>query len=204
MEIIQKKIIPYVISNILEPLIKNCHINVAFYSKKYLASPVLVLCSSAGKQCFYINELNQKPIGVDINIDLILLAKKKHPDISFICCDASKLPFKNNVFNGVILTFALHDKNTLLRGQFLLEAKRVSVNKCSFIITDFSVPQKLFERIAHIITVITELFSGHFSHGMEFLRSGAIDNISSTHKLKVIYRAKNGLRNSESLIVQKC
>jgi ubiquinone/menaquinone biosynthesis C-methylase UbiE len=201
--IVQRHIMPSLISYVLESTIKGCYMKVAFYCRKYISNPILVVCSGAGGQCFNINKLNKKSIGIDININLIILSKKRYPDIPFVCCDASKLPFKDKIFKGVTFTFALHDKSAQLRDRFIVEAKRVSAIGCFFIVTDIGLPKKPIEKIGHMITILTELFSGHYSTGMDFLKSGAIENVASTQNMRIVYRFKNGLRNSESVILQK-
>lgn len=203
MNFVQKYMLPFIISNIFEPAIHNCFKKVAALSRKYLSDPILVICSGAGGQCFYIKMANKQSIGIDKDFNMVLQSTKRYPYIPFICCDASKLPFKDNVFKGIILTFALHDKNNELREQFISEAKKVSIKNCNFILTDFGVPRNPFEKCGHIYTFITEFFSGHFSNGMDFLKCGAIDAVAEKHNFMIIDRIKNGLRNSESVVLKK-
>jgi ubiquinone/menaquinone biosynthesis C-methylase UbiE len=203
MPIVQRYIIPYFIFYVFEPMIKNCFRKIASNGKRYLSNPIIVICSGTGGQCVCFHKLSIKSIGIDINFNLLSFSKNRYPDIPFVCCDAGKLPFKQNVFKGVVFSFALHDKTPQLREQFIIEAKRVSASGGYFAITDIGIPKNLIEKISHMVTIVSELFSGHYFNGIDFLKRGTIEKIASQHNLSIGLRFPNGLRNAETVFLQK-
>lgn len=74
-----------------------------------------------------------KVVGLDSYRDAILFAREKYPNISFVCADAHKLPFKNHSFDLIICTETL--EHVVDPRKTLLEMKRVLKNKGRAIIS---------------------------------------------------------------------
>ena len=64
-------------------------------------------------------------LGLDINLKMLKYAASSRPGIPFICADAAQTPFFPGAFRGIVVSFALHEKEAALRADLLKEAKRV-------------------------------------------------------------------------------
>ncbi|MEW5901824.1 MAG: class I SAM-dependent methyltransferase, partial [Acidobacteriota bacterium] len=85
--------------------------------------PVLDVCCGTGRQCRFLAGRGKPVFGLDINLRLMNYAHSRHPQISFICADASRIPFSPSSLKGIVISFALHEKPLETRPQILTEAK---------------------------------------------------------------------------------
>ncbi len=92
-------------------------------------------------------------VGVDACIEMLKIAKEKFPDGFFVCAKAEHLPFKNDVFDSVICLTAFHNFNDVQKS--LMEMKRVSKEKCTFVISVL----KKSRRFNELVNSIRKLFS---------------------------------------------
>ena len=75
----------------------------------------------------------------DINHDMLALAKKRLADtVSFVHCDAEKLPFTDGQFDRVIIAFGL--RNVSKRQDALTQMRRVLRVGGKIVILEFSPP----------------------------------------------------------------
>lgn len=104
-------------------------------AKKIKKSPVLDLCTGTGKQAFFLKEyLKEKVYAIDFCFPMLKEAKKIK-EIRFIAANAKNLPFKDEKFGIVTISFATRNLNTnkdeLLK--CFLEFKRVLKNDGIFL-----------------------------------------------------------------------
>ena len=92
-------------------------------------------------------------VGVDACIEMLKIAKEKFPNGFFVCAKAEHLPFKNGVFDSVICLTAFHNFNDVQKS--LTEMKRVSNEKCTFVISVL----KKSRRFNELVNSIKKLFS---------------------------------------------
>jgi ubiquinone/menaquinone biosynthesis C-methylase UbiE len=90
-------------------------------------------------------------IGVDLSPGQIIQAKKKdkYPNLRFEVMDASDLRFKNEYFDKIIVSAALHEMNAVLRGKVLSEIYRVLKKGGYFVIFDHHEPSEIKLRILY-------------------------------------------------------
>jgi len=88
---------------------------------------------------------------VDANPDMIVQAKKKLKkyDISYTCCTAEKLKFKDKEFDYILLAFGLRNFSDIKKS--LSEIHRVLNNNGKFICLEFSqVNQRILKNLVNI------------------------------------------------------
>jgi ubiquinone/menaquinone biosynthesis C-methylase UbiE len=111
---------------------------------------------AAGRDSTLLKEKGLEPIGVDLSESLLVVARKKHPDIQFKHANFLNLPFKDEIFDGVWAHASLlHLETTEEVGQALKEFHRVL--KQGGVIHVFVKQQQGEEKIA----VISDTLSGH-------------------------------------------
>jgi ubiquinone/menaquinone biosynthesis C-methylase UbiE len=157
-----------------EPFMNATKRKVAFLFKKANISPVLDICSGGGGQCRHLEKAALHPYGIDINWNLLSSASRTGAKAGFICADAGCVPLRDSSFQGISLVFALHDKSPQLRQKMLSEVKRLLKPGGKAIFADYVHPWNFWSGIGSLFTYIIELFSGHYSNGMDFLSQGGL------------------------------
>ncbi|MGC8502591.1 bifunctional demethylmenaquinone methyltransferase/2-methoxy-6-polyprenyl-1,4-benzoquinol methylase UbiE [Desulfurella sp.] len=91
-------------------------------------------------------------IGADISIGMLNIALKKTKginNINLICADALNLPFNDNFFDNVIISFGI--RNIKNRIQALYEFKRVLKPSGKLLVLEFSKPKNPIINAAYIV-----------------------------------------------------
>ena len=100
---------------------------------------ILDLASGSGDITYILKEnYNCKCISYDSNLDMLKIAKKKLKSFKPILINgqAESLPFKNQFFDGVVVSFGLRNFDNISAS--LKECKRVLKKKGKFICLEFS------------------------------------------------------------------
>lgn len=194
----------WIIDYIVSPFIKKDQKKVVETVKALNILKILNICSNTGKQCFYFLEKEIDCIGIDNDFKAVRYSYSKYPGNKFVCGDAVELPFKKAVFAGVASVFAIHDKPIGIQKKILEELKRVLSDNGFIVFMDIDPPAKpnFKSNVAHLWTIVNELFSGHFFRGIEFLRKGGISNFIKENHLCETKREKIKYKNV-SIIVAK-
>jgi ubiquinone/menaquinone biosynthesis C-methylase UbiE len=180
-------------SGLLEPLLQGMKSWIAGYVKSAEMTPVLDLCCGIGTQCGQLRNRNISVYGVDLDNDMLGFASHKYPEIPFICGDAADLPFADNSFQAVVLSYALHGKSPEVRLKMLAEIKRTLTPQGRFLCLDFENPWDITSHIGRILTFGIEKMAGreHFNNGQQFLRQGGLST----------FLDQNGLTEEKSVSV---
>jgi demethylmenaquinone methyltransferase/2-methoxy-6-polyprenyl-1,4-benzoquinol methylase len=87
--------------------------------------PLLDLCCGPGTQTGLLSPQGETVLGLDVNLNMLKYAASSHPEVPFICADAAQTPLLPGTFRGIVVSFALHEKEAALRSDLLREALRV-------------------------------------------------------------------------------
>ena len=122
---------------------------------------VLDLCTGTGDLASFIKEKYPKieVVGLDISSKMLEIAKKKHPEITFIKGDASKMPFCDDKFDFVVSAFGfrnIQDKNGAIS-----EIARVLKKNGCFLQLDFG-KSPLMPVFDFIILFFARIFSKNY------------------------------------------
>lgn len=122
---------------------------------------ILDLATGTGSSSILINK-KAKIFACDISKKMLNIGKKKNiKNVKFIFCNAENLPFKNNFFDKVTISFGLRNMEKPLK--VLKEMKRVLRPNGSIILAEFSVPKSkilkffYFHYLKYIVPVIAKL-----------------------------------------------
>ena len=118
---------------------------IAYLSSKFNSKLVLDIGCSAGVLLNF-TQAEQK-IGLDISFSLLKIAKKHNPNSDFICADATKLPFRDNVFPNILAVQIFQDLKGLGKDweRSILETKRVAGKNCKIILNGNNKMSKHFK-----------------------------------------------------------
>lgn len=174
----------------IEPIVKNIKQRVSVYFRKYDLFPALDICCGTGTQCFLLEELSPHVFGLDMDWSLIAYAAMKYPQIGFVCADAVKISFQENLFKGILFSFSLHEKTPKTRDEILIEAKRVLSPGGYIVFVDFENPWNRRSKIGAIFSYLIERLSGgeHFQNNRQFLKEGGLRAFLEKHQFREIER----------------
>lgn len=177
------------------------------YINRYCLFPALDICCGTGKQCHLVEERghdNKVIIGLDLDLKMMCFAAAKYPQLPFICADASHIPIKNRSIQGIIVSYALHDKPPEMRIKMLEEAQRLLAPEGKIILLDFEQPWNIRSRIGRFFTYLIECTAGkeHFRNGQQFIKQGGLREFIKKNKLVEIERRDIELGNSSIVVAE--
>lgn len=113
---------------------------------------ILDMCCGTGSATYYISKKSGKRsriMGLELSSGQLSIAKKESAleDIRFIEGDAECTPFKDNSFNKVFITHALHEMPRESRKRVLRESRRILKNNGTMVILELDNPEHFFVRL---------------------------------------------------------
>ena len=187
-------------STLIDPLLRGIRLYVVKFSGMKAGDRVLDVCCGTGDQVFYYAEAGMVASGIDLDPNMIKLARKDKRkqalrNVSFQIADARNLPFKDNSFDYASISLALHEKDRNVRDRVISEMKRVVKKGGALIFIDFQVPlpKNLFACFIRSI----EFVAGreHHRYFKDYLEQGGLDEILKKNRLTAEKRdfLNNGL-----------
>lgn len=166
--------------------------------------PALDICCGTGKQCQLVEKNRQGTIGLDLDLKMLKYASSKYPQIPFVCADAAHIPFREESFKAVIISYSLHDKPPEMREKIIKEAQRLLVPEGRMVFLDFENPWNRLSGLGSAFTWLIERTAGgeHYKNNRQFLKDGGLQAIIRTHGLNPIERHDIPLGNSRIVIVK--
>ncbi len=158
-------------------LLKNIRIRLADLVHEYHLFPILDICCGTGVQCRLLDSGGRQLIaGIDINYKSLNYGRSRAPGVCFICADAERLPFHDDAFSCITISYALHDKDSDERQKILKEISRVLTSEGKVLLLDFENPWDNKSRSGFLFTTLIERTAGntHFRNGRQFLGSGGL------------------------------
>ncbi len=166
---------------------------------------VLDVCCGTGAQVFYYAKAGIMATGIDLDPNMLKLARKNgrkqsSSNASFQIADAQNLPFKDNFFDYASISLALHEKERTARDKIISEMKRVVKKDGALIFIDLQVPlpENLF---SHLIKAV-EFIAGrdHHRHFKDYIEQGGLDVILKKNRLT---KEKSDYLNDGLIIIIK-
>jgi ubiquinone/menaquinone biosynthesis C-methylase UbiE len=177
-------------STTVDPLLREIRVYVPEFSGMKAGDKVLDVCCGTGDQVFYYAKRGIIATGVDLNLEMIKMAKKDKrkkdlKNVSFQIADASSLPFKDNSFDYASISFALHEKERAVRDKIISEMKRVVKSGGNLIFIDFQVP--LPKNLYSYLIKTVEYLAGrdHFRSFKDYLGQRGLDGIVNKNQLQI-------------------
>jgi ubiquinone/menaquinone biosynthesis C-methylase UbiE len=152
--------------------------------------PLLDLCCGPGTQAGILRRPGRAAVGVDINIRLLKYAASRHAGLPFVCADAARTPFRRGAFRGIVISFALHEKEANFRARTLAEAKALLSPAGRIILVDFERPWGRLSRLAYLYVSAIERLAGrrHFRNGRDFFKRGGLRGLLRASGLREVER----------------
>lgn len=119
---------------------------------------ILDLCTGTGDIAKLLKRRfnNAQITGADFSPEMLKIARRKHRGIDFVHADCLKLPFENESFDLVTMSFGL--RNTTDYNRAMAEIKRILKPNGIFVHLDFGKEAKFVDEVFHkIVKFIAEL-----------------------------------------------
>jgi len=99
---------------------------------------ILDIAAGTGTSSIALTKTGATVVAVDFSAGMIAEGKRRHPDLEFVEADAEKLPFGDNEFDAVTISFGLRNINDPRAA--LAEMYRVLKPGGRLVVTEFSKP----------------------------------------------------------------
>jgi len=113
---------------------------------------ILDVATGTGKLAAeFAKNINIKITGLDLSADMIVEAKKKYQqaNLKFIVGDSTQMPFQDESFDLITISFALHEMPLEIAQKTILEIKRVLKKDGQFVIIDFTKNKKFLNILSY-------------------------------------------------------
>ena len=170
------------------------YLTIAFIDKLPPNSKILDLCTGTGDIAGILKRKYKTAniIGVDFSKEMLSIARKKHPKIDFSYADCLDLPFANDTFDLITISFGL--RNTENYVKTVSEINRVLKKGGIFVHLDFDKKSKLadfiFEKI--VKTLKNESYDYLLQSKKEFPSGNELVNLFTSQGFK-LSKTKNFL-----------
>jgi len=108
---------------------------------------ILDIAAGTGTSSVALTKTGATVVAVDFSAGMIEEGRRRHPELEFIQADAEKLPFTDNEFDAVTISFGLRNIND--PRQALSEMYRVLKPGGRLVITEFSKPPRAVFRAGY-------------------------------------------------------
>ena len=168
--------------NFIDPILRNVRQIIPEFSGMKAGDEVLDVCCGTGAQVIEYGKHGILATGIDREQSMLGVALRNKEklnlvNISFYLADATALPFGDNSFDYVSISFGLHDKERDIRSKVVSEMKRVVKQKGSLVLADFKVPlpRNIWAMFARIIEFIAG--GSHYQGFKDFTDNGGLTKI---------------------------
>lgn len=174
--------------NFIDPILRNVRQIIPEFTGMKAGDVVLDVCCGTGAQVIEYSKQGILATGIDKEQSMLDVALKNKEKLnlinaSFYLADATSLPFTDNSFDYVSISFGLHDKEKGIRNKVVSEMKRIVKQEGSLVLADFKVPlpKNMWAMFARTIEFIAG--GSHYRGFKDFTDNGGLKSILSDHLL---------------------
>ncbi|MEN8199917.1 MAG: class I SAM-dependent methyltransferase [Thermodesulfobacteriota bacterium] len=151
---------------------------------QHRAANIIDLCCGTGEQLRMLADGQRLLTGVDLSPAMLTRAHRAGPDtIHYLEADASALPFPDSGHDGVIISFALHEKTAAQHEAIFREGCRLLKPAGIMIVVDYCSPPRAFDSqiMGRLLIPAIERAAGlnHYRNYRDWMKRGAIDGFLS-------------------------
>lgn len=152
---------------------------------------VLDVCCGTGTQVFLLRAAGVPAFGIDLSFEMLRRAvRKAGGQAAFVRGDARRLPYPAESFDGVVISFALHEKPFPHRRIMLAESRRVLTPGGTLFLMDYVRPTHLRARLFLGAVALIERSAGwtHYRAFRDHLRRGGTDTLLAELGIQILSR----------------
>jgi ubiquinone/menaquinone biosynthesis C-methylase UbiE len=174
--------------NLIDPILRNVRQLIPEFAGMEAGDEVLDVCCGTGAQVVEYGQYGILATGIDKEQSMLSIALRNKKKLnlvntSFYLADAIALPFNDDRFDYVSISFGLHDKERDIRNKVVSEMKRVVKQGGSLIFIDYQVPlpKNIWAMLARTIEFIAG--GSHYRGFKDFTNKGGLQSILKDHML---------------------
>ncbi|MBW1938960.1 MAG: class I SAM-dependent methyltransferase [Deltaproteobacteria bacterium] len=154
----------------------------------YKEKSILDLCCGTGNQLKLLSKNGFKDLHcLDISNSMLEIARKNDSRIKIYNEDATKTYFKNESFDIVIISFALHEKDRITQKSFINEAHRLIKRDGFILIVDYNFDNKTAKLIKIGISIIERIAGKeHYDNFRGYIRNNGLLSLINKDKFTLI------------------
>ncbi len=155
---------------------------------EYKEKSILDLCCGTGNQLKLLEKNGFKDLHcLDISNKMLEIARKKNLTIKIYNEDATKTNFKNELFDIVIISFALHEKNRITQKKIIEEVYRLIKKEGFVLVVDYNFDKKTDKLIKIGINIIERLGGKeHYNNFKNYIRNRGLLSLIKKDKFTLI------------------
>ena len=191
--------------NFIDPVLRNIRQITPEFSCIKAGDEVLDVCCGTGAQVIEYGKHGILATGIDREQSMLSVALKNKEqqnllNTSFYLADATALPFEDDRFDYVSISFGLHDKERNIRNKIVSEMKRVVKQEGSLIFIDYQVPlpNNVWAMLARTIEFIAG--GSHYYGFRDYIDNGGLKSVLKNHQL---FEEKTGYFKSGIVVISK-
>ncbi len=167
-------------------VLKNIHETIRTCLRYKKAENVVDLCCGTGQQLRRLADQDITLTGVDLSQAMLYQARKKSPEsIHYLETDAANTKLPTGKFDGVIITFALHEKPADEHLSIFNEACRLLTPEGIILIADYCTPPEEIssQLMSKVCFESVERLAGidHYHCYKDWMKNGAIEEFLNRH-----------------------
>lgn len=168
---------------LLDPFLNRIRARTAALIQETGLTRVIDLCCGTGVQCEMLKGMGIQAFGVDMSPAMLRKAATKSQDRGYVLGDAARPPFQPQACDGVILSFALHEKSPDQQWQILSQAQGLLSSLGALIVVDFCRPRRVLDFSAFFLIMAVERLAGsrHFANFRSYMKAGGLKGVLSPH-----------------------
>jgi len=149
---------------------------------------ILDLCCGTGNQLNLLSKHGFKNLYcLDISDSMLEIAKRSNSSIKIYNEDATKTSFKNKLFDIVIISFAIHEKNRNTQQALIDEAYRIIKKDGFMLVVDYVFDDKTTKLGRIVISMIEGIAGGeHYINFKSYIQNDGLLSLIEKDKFKLI------------------
>ena len=137
--------------------------------------------------------INRQIICSDISYEMCKESSKKH--VNVICCDAEKLPIRENILDGIISTEVIYYLNN--PNSFIEDSFRILKKDGRLMITIFNHEMQFIDSIRSFLRIFNKKM--YFDDGHELMEYNVLEELLGKNNFRVDYLKRNVIFPFKSL-----
>ena len=137
--------------------------------------------------------IDQQIICSDISYEMCQESAKKHMNV--ICCDAEKLPIRENSLNGIVSTEVIYYLNN--PNVFIKDSVRILKKDGKLMITIFNQKMQFIDSIRSFLRIFNKKM--YFDDGHELMKYAILKELLEKNNFRITYLKKNVIFPFKSL-----
>ncbi len=149
---------------------------------------ILDLCCGTGNQLKLLSKNGFKNLhGLDVSSAMLEVVKKDSYPIKIYLEDATKTNFKNETFDIVLISMAIHEKDRLTQEKFLNEAYRIIKKDGTMLVVDYVFDKKTSGLGRSGICFVERLAGkNHYNNFRSYIKYKGLSSLIKKERFKLI------------------